>query len=165
MHIGQAYSTHASPRLRLMNWIADPIVRGILRSTLYGILTHKELLMTYTGKKSGRAFTLAVEYVTDGEVIYILVGSPDQKTWWCNLRGGAQVKLLVRRHPFTAHAEIVRGNTDVVIRGLQAYFNRFPASATARGIQRSADGVFARDDLEQAATSAIMVRLTGMKPV
>jgi len=165
MHVGQAHSTRVSPRLRLMNWLANPIVRGILRSPLHGILSHKVLLLTCTGKKSGRTFTLPVEYLADGVVIYILVGSPDQKTRWRNLRCGAQVKLLVRRHPFTAHAEIVSGNTDAVIRGLHAYFHRFPPSAKARGIQPSADGVFVRDDLEQAATSAIMVRLTGMKQV
>ena len=165
MHIDQAHSTRASPRLRLMNWFANPIGRALLRSPWHGLLSQKVLLLTYTGKKSGRVFTLPVEYVADGEVIYILVGSPDQKTWWRNLRGGAQVKLLVRRQPFTAHAEIVSGNTDGVIHGLQANFNRFPASARAQGIQRSADGVIARDDLAQAATSAIMVRLSDMKPL
>lgn len=48
---------------RLLNRIANPVVTWLLRSSLHGILSGSTLLITVTGRKSGRIYTIPVNYV------------------------------------------------------------------------------------------------------
>lgn len=43
--------------------------------------------VSYTGRKSGRTFTLPVGYRRTGDTVTIRVELPDQKTWWRNFSG------------------------------------------------------------------------------
>jgi hypothetical protein len=74
-----------------MNKFVNPLVRLILRSPLHGLMDGSLLLIIYRGRKSGKDYTLPVQYARDGSTIYIVPGMPEKKTWWRNLRGGAPV--------------------------------------------------------------------------
>src|SRR5262245_26793300 len=71
-----------------MNKFANPFVKLILRSPLHGLMSAAVLLVSYRGRKSGKKYTLPVQYVQDGNNIYIVPGYPEKKTWWHNLEGG-----------------------------------------------------------------------------
>lgn len=43
--------------------------------------------ISYTGRKSGKRFTLPVNYRRRGDTVTIWVGMPDQKNWWRNFLG------------------------------------------------------------------------------
>jgi hypothetical protein len=64
-----------------MNKFANPFVRLILRSPLHGLMSAALLLISYRGRKSGRKYSLPVQYVQDGNQIYIVPDAPEQKTW------------------------------------------------------------------------------------
>jgi deazaflavin-dependent oxidoreductase (nitroreductase family) len=66
----------------------------VLRSSLHGFMGRSTLLLTYTGRKSGKAYTLPVNYLRDGDTL--LVVSSCEHIWWKNLRGGAPVAVRVR---------------------------------------------------------------------
>jgi hypothetical protein len=66
-------------------------VRAVLRSPLHGLLSGSLPLVTYTGRKSGRTFTIPVMYVEDADGILVYVGRSAEKVWWRDLRGGAPV--------------------------------------------------------------------------
>ncbi len=93
-----------------MNKIANPLMRLILRSPLHGILGLPLLLITYRGCKSGKEYSLPVQYAQDEHTIYIVPGTPEKKTWWRNLRGGAPVKLRYSRPPFANEIELIVSN-------------------------------------------------------
>ena len=79
---------------RLLNRIANPVVTWLLRSSLHGILSGSTLLITVTGRKSGRSYTIPVNYVRDSGALAIF--SRRDRTWWRNLEGGATVTGRVR---------------------------------------------------------------------
>ncbi len=79
-----------------MNNIANPFVRLILRSPFHRLMSADLLLITYQGRKSGKSYTLPVQYGQRDRTIYIVPGSPEQKTWWRNLRGGLPVQVVLR---------------------------------------------------------------------
>jgi deazaflavin-dependent oxidoreductase (nitroreductase family) len=144
-----------------MNHLIDPPVSLILNSPLHGMLSASILLFMYLGRKSGREYRLPVQYVQDGDTIYIIPGAPEQKTWWRNLSGGAPVRVILRGQAHDGQAELVRGSKDenAVANVLGLYIRRFPAAAQLHKVKISPNGTCDPADLSQAARSIILVRV------
>ncbi|MET0913412.1 MAG: nitroreductase/quinone reductase family protein, partial [Acidimicrobiales bacterium] len=79
-----------------MNHVAAPVVRALLRSPLHGLLSDSVMLVTYQGRRSGRAFALPVQYVRDEDAFVVTVGAPGAKQWWRNFTEPRPAELLVR---------------------------------------------------------------------
>jgi deazaflavin-dependent oxidoreductase (nitroreductase family) len=144
-----------------MNHVLNPIVRLILRSPFHRLFSGSIVLITYQGRKSGKTYTLPVQYVQADKLIYILPGAPDQKTWWRNLRGGAPVRLRLDGQDLNARGEVLTGDTgrDEIRRALDAYLQRFPAAAPMHQVRRTPAGNFEAADLQAAARKTIVVRV------
>lgn len=76
------------------NAIAKPVVVLVLRSPVHVLLSRHLLLLTVTGRKSGKRYTFPVGYVLDGDRLRV-VSRPDHG-WWRNLAGEAPVDVLLR---------------------------------------------------------------------
>lgn len=74
---------------RAMMAIANIFVGALLRSPLHRVVSKTLLLLTYTGRESGKQYRLPVGYRRDGALVTLIAGNP----WWINLRGGAAVTL------------------------------------------------------------------------
>ncbi len=84
------------PAQKLALRAQNPVVRALLRSPAHRLLSGRVLLITYDGRRSGRTFTLPVQYVRDGADVVITVGWPEHKSWWRNFEGdGADVVLRI----------------------------------------------------------------------
>ena len=77
----------------VINKTVNRITRPLLRSPAHGVLSDKLLLLTFTGRKTGRRFSIPMNYTEQGDKILLVPQSPERKTWWRNLRGeGAPVR-------------------------------------------------------------------------
>ena len=76
---------------RLFQKIGNTFVGGILHSPFHGLLSKHMMLITFTGRVSGKRYTTPVNYLFIGDVIYVV--SLRDRTWWRNLRGGGPVTL------------------------------------------------------------------------
>ena len=73
--------------------VANNIIAPLLRSPLHRLISGSLMLLTMTGRKSGRRITTPVSYLPNGEGRLILFTfSP----WWKNLQGGALVTLRIK---------------------------------------------------------------------
>lgn len=90
-----------------VNRLANPAVRGLLGSPLHRLLSGQLLLITYTGRKSGRSYTIPTGYRDRGEQIVIPIGWPERKVWWRNLREPAPVTLRLRGRELSGTARAV----------------------------------------------------------
>jgi deazaflavin-dependent oxidoreductase (nitroreductase family) len=97
-----------APDVRLMR-LFNPVIRALLRSPLHVLLSSQILLLTYTGRRSGRQYTLPVGYLPDRDAMIIVSQHSDLKRWWRNLRGGAPVAVLVRGKRLPARADEFTG--------------------------------------------------------
>ena len=115
----------------------------------------------YYGKKSGKRYEFPVEYAQDGEEIFILPGTPERKTWWRNLEGGATIGLIKRAQFLAGHAELLQGKRfeRIIVDALKVYLRRFPASARQHKVSTLPDGSFSPADLNRVAQSIILVRV------
>jgi deazaflavin-dependent oxidoreductase (nitroreductase family) len=140
-----------------MQTVMNPLMGLILRSPLHSLMSGSTALITVRGRKSGSPYTLPVQYVQDEQTVYILPGSPERKTWWRNLRGGAEVTLRLRGRQCQAPAELLTGANS--IDALQVYYRRFPTSARLAHVRVTPEGSFDTNDLAAAAERAVVVRV------
>ncbi len=93
----------------VLNRAANPVVRAVLTSPLHPLLSRSLALITVTGRRSGRRYTLPVGFRQDGDRVLINVGWPERKRWWRNLRDAAGVELRIRGTRRTGQA-VARGD-------------------------------------------------------
>ncbi|GAA4927715.1 uncharacterized protein DUF385 [Actinomycetospora succinea] len=66
----------------------NTVVRPLVTSPRWGSLVSGWMtVVTYTGRRSGRRFTLPVGYRRHGDEVTIGVEFPDRKSWWRNFTG------------------------------------------------------------------------------
>ncbi len=101
-----------------MNRIVNPALKAILRSPVHRLASRRVALITYTGRRSGREYTIPCFYRDRGDEVTIAVGWPERKVWWRNLteEGGA-VRLLVQGQELRGHAIVTRDpGRDALVR-------------------------------------------------
>jgi hypothetical protein len=98
-----------------INRRVNPLVGWVLRSPAHRLLSRHLALITVTGRRSGRSYTLPVAYVTTPEGVTVRVAAPEAKTWWRNLRSRASVELLMRGTPRRGSAQAVESDGRVTV--------------------------------------------------
>jgi len=101
--------------------VVNTRVAALTTSPRWGRLVGRNLAMlTYTGRRSGRTFTIPVGYRQQGDEVTIGVSMPDAKTWWRNFLGaGAPLSLRLAGADRTGHAVATRdpkGRVTVAVR-------------------------------------------------
>jgi F420H(2)-dependent quinone reductase len=122
------------------------------------------MLITVTGRRTGRSYTLPVQYARAGFVLYVIPGNPRGKTWWRNLIGGAPVTLRLSGRDVEASAAVLNGghapDREEVEEGMRVLLARFPAAARAYGIRRNPDRTLDEESLRAAIGSIMVVVVT-----
>ena len=139
--------------------IANPIMRFILCSPFHKMLSDSLLLITYRGKKSGKTYTLPVNYAQVDNIIYIVPGMHEKKIWWRNLRGGAPVTLTLGGRSVSGSALVWEDDVESIAEALGYYARRFPPSARMHGVRMEPDGTCNPEDLLKAAQSILVVKV------
>ena len=135
--------------------IINPIVRFLLKSRIHFLWSGSLMLITFTGRRSGRRFTTPVRYIRDGETVRCFTSAENQ--WWRNLRGGADVVLRIEGRDVPYHAKAVDNDPEEVKRWLEYYLGLFPQDAAYHDIRINRDKSLVSEDLEQSSRSAILI--------
>lgn len=92
------------------NRVVNPPVRWLLRSPAHPLASGRTALITVTGRRSGRSFTIPTGYRRVGDRVTIEVGWPESKVRWRNLTGtGAPVGLDLAGHHYRGQP-VARGD-------------------------------------------------------
>jgi hypothetical protein len=100
---------------RLARNLANTLATTILRSRWHGLRSDHLLLLTFTGRTSGKQFTTPMRYRQDGDTLLLTIVYP----WWKNLVAEPNVRVLLRGQMRTGVAEVLpeeRGEVVVKIR-------------------------------------------------
>jgi hypothetical protein len=81
-------------------------VAALATSPRFGKLLNRNIAMlTYTGRRSGRTFSIPVAYRHSGDNVVITVNLPEAKTWWRNfLNDGGPLTLRLDETERAGHA-------------------------------------------------------------
>lgn len=130
-------------------------ISWLLQSPLHGLLSKGMLLITVTGKRTGRTYTLPVGYYESGGYLWILTSR--NRTWWRNLRDGASVTVNLKRRHTTGFAHL-ETDEDAVSSRLAEYIRFVPQAAKPMGI-RMEESHPNPVDLVRVAKDRLFVRL------
>jgi deazaflavin-dependent oxidoreductase (nitroreductase family) len=140
----------------LMEDLGNPIISSRLRSARPGKLAESVLLLTFTGRKSGKEFTTPVGYTRHGNMLTVFTGRP----WWKNLQEKPNVRVRVQGRDLDGVAEVVTDNAEVA-QAAQAFIAEQGAKnaqriglLVARGYQPT------YQDLLEATRDRVVIRIT-----
>src|SRR5215203_5825853 len=97
------------PGRRVLRTI-NPFVAMILRSPLHRPLSSHVLLLIFTGRKTGKRFTIPVGYTREGDTFTLFSSKP----WYKNLRGGGRVAIHLQGRRRTGRAEVIEDRAVVL---------------------------------------------------
>lgn len=127
----------------------------VLRSPLHGMLSNGMMLITITGRKTGRKYTTPVGYYVEGDCLWVITSR--DRTWWKNLQGGATVDLLLKRKPVQGLADVDLDEKSVGAR-MYEYLRHVPQAAKPMKV-RMEDGKPNPQDIAATAKDRLFVRI------
>ena len=143
--------------MRWLNAIGNPMMKLLLRSPLHGLISKGFMLITFTGRKSGKLYTTPVNYARDGDVLFVV--SFRNRTWWRNLRGGAPVTVRVKGQDLAGTGEAIADDKEAVAAGLAAYLRKVPNYAKYFQVTLDADGQPNSEEVARVAQDRVMIRI------
>jgi hypothetical protein len=127
------------------------VVSGPLLSTLDGPPVHNAMVLRLLGSRAHRMLDrslvglrvvgtvtgvvreLPVQYAADGDGIVVLPGHPDGKKWWRNLRGGAEVTVLLGGRWSAGYGVVLSPGDAGYAAAAETYRRRWPRARLPEG--------------------------------
>jgi deazaflavin-dependent oxidoreductase (nitroreductase family) len=138
------------------NRLGNPILSALLRSPLHAVMGDGTMLVSVTGRRSGKRYTTPVNYHRQGDRLTVI--SLRDRTWWRNLRGGAEVGVHLRGQARRGRATMSEADADVA-QALGEILAVRPAHSRYLGVSMRPDGTPNSEDLARAARSRVVVRI------
>ena len=113
------------------------------------------MLITVTGRRSGRLYTMPVRYVRTGETVRCFTSS--EILWWRNLKGGAEVVLRIAGEDKVYNATVIVSDPDNVREALTHYLGLFPQDAAYHEIKLNKDKSLDSEGLDRASRNSVVV--------
>ena len=134
--------------------LSNPFMKAILRSPLHGMISGSTMIVTVTGRKSGKRISTPVNYLRTDQTLSTL--SFRNRMWWRNLRSGGTAMLRLQGRDVEARAEIIEDDTDVAA-SLTTYLQQAPKLAKYLGVALDANGQPNPAEVVQAAATRVMI--------
>ena len=132
----------------------NDFVSFFLRTPLY-IFMGNTMLITVTGCKTGKKYSTPVGYYREGDSLWVMTSR--NRTWWRNVRKGAQVSLLLKGKMVSAYAEAELDEKAVETRMLE-HIRQMPMAAKTMGIRLEKKSPN-EEDVARAARDRLFVRV------
>ena len=84
--------------------LINPFMKLILRSPLHRLMSNRVMLLSFTGRKSGKRYSTPVGYTRDGDQVVVVTFSP----WWKNFIEPAPVEMRIRGKSLRGQAHFVK---------------------------------------------------------
>lgn len=133
----------------------NAVMKFMLRSPLHGMISKTVLLITFTGRKSGKFFTTPVSYSQAGDRLTIFTHS----TWWKNLKKDAPVTLRLRGRETQGLPETIVDDQQAITAGLATHLRQVPSDARYYQVTFDENGNPRPDEIVKAVQSVVMIRI------
>lgn len=137
----------------------NDFVAFMLRTPLHVFLGNT-MLITVTGCKTGKKYSTPVGFYRDGREACLWVLTSRDRTWWRNLKHGAEVSLLLKGKTVSAFGEAELDENVVEARMLD-YVCQVPMAAKPLGI-RMEQKTPNPEDVKRVAKDRLFVKI---KPI
>ena len=133
----------------------NDFVRFFLRTPLH-VFMGDTMLITVTGCKTGKKYSTPVGFYCQNGNLWVLTSR--DRTWWRNVKNGADVSLLLKRKPIKAFAQ-AELDEEKVEAHLMEYVQKVPMAAKPLGI-RIENAMPNPEDIRRVAKDRLFVKIT-----
>ncbi len=140
--------------------VTNVIVRFLLHSPLHFLLSNTMMLLTYTGRKSGKHYTNPLPYMREGDMVTVFT----QRTWWKNVRACPKVAVEIKRHRMDGRAEAISDDKAAIATSLLTFLRKYPAQAKWYNVPLDVDGQPNAAAVQQVAHFVVMVQIHLVSP-
>ena len=132
----------------------NDFVAFMLRTPLH-IFMGKTMLITVTGRKTGKKYTTPVGYYRVDDYLWVITSR--ERTWWRNVKDGAEVSLRLHGKDVTGFAEAVL-DEDAIAARVGEYLKYVPMAAKPLGV-RLENGVPHPEDAARLTQERLFVKV------
>lgn len=136
----------------------DPIAL-LLRSPLRFLLDRQLMLVTVTGRKSGKTFTIPVGYQHKGDHIIVLVSRAKTKRWWRNYRTPWPITVHARGQTQKGTGVLVSAQAPEFLDAFQTTFDQMPWLSSQFGVRGTKGRRLDENDRAILATEGRVIRI------
>lgn len=133
---------------RFMSWL--------LNSPFHGLISGSILLIIYTGRRSGKEFSAPLNYVRDGNTLWLT--SVRDRTWWRNFREEWPIRVLLQRKEVEGMGEAIT-KQDTLNDAFHNFFRLSPPSARFFKVNLEDDGTPNQEDLDRIVAERVLVQI------
>ena len=136
------------------------IVHLVLGSRFHWLLSRGLTLITVTGRRTGRQYTIPVGYLETSDAVVVLVGDAPSKTWWRNYRDPGPIGLRLRGVTRVGQAVVLPPDSEQFRRTAEESFRRSRIIPRLFGIAFDPNRGLTAEDAARLAQRAAIVRIT-----
>ena len=137
--------------------VANRTMALLLRSPLHGLASGSIMLMSFSGRRTGKRRATPVRYLRDGPGRVVCLTSR-RTAWWHNFRNApadVELRLAGRSVPATAQAVVEDdARTEAVLRRMLA---AFPSDAPYHGIAAKGGASPSAEQIRAAVATDVLV--------
>ena len=134
----------------------NPMMVWLLKSPLHGMISKGVMLVSVTGRKSGKTISTPTNYLHDGNTLWVI--SWRDRKWWKNLRGGTDMRVLLAGRSVEGRGQVIEAEKEVA-QSLFDYYRRVPKVAKYVEIGLDAAGLPVSADCKRAAQKLVVVKI------
>lgn len=108
-----------------MRKLYNPLMKWLLRSPFHFFVSASYMLITVTGRKTGKQYSTPVQYRLLNNEITVVTSA--KYTWWKNLRGGAPVTVRVKGRDMRGNA-LPDPSPEAARAGMKFLYPKLPES-------------------------------------
>ena len=135
-------------------WL-NKVMKFVLRTPLHGVVSDDIMLLTFTGRKSGKSYTIPVSYTQQGNAVVMFTSWP----WLKNLEDNAPVTLHLRGRQLQATMDFNTDDVEQITPVLTEHLRNKPNDRRIHNVACDDTGTPVLDDVRRAADKVRMVRL------
>lgn len=143
------------PAQWLFHTILNPLMSLLLRSPLHFLVSDSLMLITFTGRKSGREYTTPVGYHEYGDGIVVFT----HNDWWKNLKGGVEVTLRIAGERRVGLASPIQDPDRVADYILAFIADHGPDAARRLGLEFGGGGVPTKTALVEGLDRTVVIEI------
>jgi hypothetical protein len=128
----------------------------LLRSPFHGLISGSILLITYNGRRSGKQYSAPLNYVRDGNILWVT--SVRTRKWWRNFKGEWPIRVLLQGKEIQGKGVAIT-EQDAIIDAFHDFFRLSPSSARFFKVKLDDDGVPDQGDLERIIAERVLVKI------
>lgn len=137
----------------------NPLIGGLLGSRLHWIASRGLLLLTVTGRRSGRRYSIPVGYEQERATLVVRVSHAARKNWWRNYLESRPVEMVLRGRRATGQALVLDPGSEEFTERLASAFERIPMLDRQFGVRFDKGKGLDAAQLEHLRADAAIVKI------